>query len=290
MACLFSVLSCFARDYQAHTADLIIFSYNRPMQLYCLLESVGKYVTGIAGIHVIYRADEAYEKAYREVKKEFQNVAYYCQGNNPRSDFKPLTEHAAFNSASPYIIFTVDDTIVKNYINVSECIDLLERTQSYGFYFRLGKNLSECYMRRCFQPLPPLTEVVQNVYSWTIKDGLYDWQYPNTLDMTLYRKNDIQKTICSLNYYSPNTLEATWHHRHREVIQKTALCYGLSAIVNVPMNLVQHDYHNNRHMAEIPASQLLDIFNRGFKIDSTPLHQIANKGAHMEYVPTYVLR
>ena len=37
-------------------ADLIIFSFNRPMQLYALLESVEKYLTGIEETVIIYRA------------------------------------------------------------------------------------------------------------------------------------------------------------------------------------------------------------------------------------------
>ena len=40
-------------------ADLVIFSYNRPLQLYALLESITNYVTGLDKIMVIYRSSDA---------------------------------------------------------------------------------------------------------------------------------------------------------------------------------------------------------------------------------------
>ena len=53
-------------------ADFVIFSYNRPLQLYAFLESIEKYVAGIGSIQVIYRvSDDSYEEGYKVVKKEF---------------------------------------------------------------------------------------------------------------------------------------------------------------------------------------------------------------------------
>lgn len=287
LACFVS--GAYAADH-AKKADLVIFSYNRPMQLYCLLESVEKYVSGLADIQVIYRADDEYELGYAQVKKAFGHAHYHRQGANPRADFKPLTEQAAFAGGSEYIIFAVDDNIVKDYVDLTQCIAMVEKTSAYGFYLRLGKNLTECYMLSCAQPVPALAVVGDDIYCWTIKDSLYDWCYPNTVDMTLYRKADIAPTITSLQYHSPNTLEAYWHNHHQQVINRRALCFGCTKVVNVPMNMVQGDYTSNRHMPEIPASELLAIFNKGLKIDIAPLHQIKNKGAHMEYVPSYVPR
>lgn len=65
-------------------ADLIIFSYQRPLQLYALLESVEQRVRALKNIFVIYRADDAaFQAAYVEVKGTFSNVKFYRQ-ENPR--------------------------------------------------------------------------------------------------------------------------------------------------------------------------------------------------------------
>ncbi len=62
-------------DEKKDKADLLIFSYNRPLQLYSLLESTEKYISNLNCIHVLYRAsDEKYASYYDDVKKKFSNL------------------------------------------------------------------------------------------------------------------------------------------------------------------------------------------------------------------------
>ena len=76
---------------KAEKADLIIFSYNRPLQLYALLESVQKDVTGLGETTVLYRADGPFAAGYEKVKAAYPQVQFRAQGIDPASDFKPLT-------------------------------------------------------------------------------------------------------------------------------------------------------------------------------------------------------
>ncbi len=276
----------------AQKADLVVFSYNRPMQLYTLLESVHKYMTGIEEMHVIYRAsNERFAEAYEEVADSYSDIYFVRQDNrNPKENFKPLTLQATFNSPSDYIIFAVDDIIVKDYVDLSECIDLLEQTNAYGFYLRLGLNLTECYMLRTRQPLPQLAKVNDDVYAWRLGQGRHDWGYPNTVDMTLYRKKDIAYDLNSLNYTAPNVLEGCWAGRAGVIRGRYGLCFGLSKIVNIPLNRVQNDYANNRFMHSYSPQELLELFERGLKNDIESLFKIKNKGAHAEYNLTFVER
>jgi hypothetical protein len=81
-----------ATSLSAKKADLVVFSYDRPMQLYAFLESTYMYLDNLGEIRVIYRAsDERYEASYCIVKEDFPNVFYMKQGNSPQDDFKPLT-------------------------------------------------------------------------------------------------------------------------------------------------------------------------------------------------------
>lgn len=281
-----SFLSTYCTDQKA---DLVIFSFNRPMQLYALLESVETYITGLGEVHVIYRAtEEKYALGYDEVKKDFTQVIFAQQGSNPYQDFKPLTLQATFSSPHDYIIFAVDDIIVKDFINITPDIALLEKTNAYGFYYRLGKNLSYCYVLYRDQAVPPLQKITDDVYAWKLCEGQHDWGYPNTVDMTLYRKKDIKHFFETAEYAAPNPLEGRWAGYAHLVNNRLGLCYEQSKIINLPLNRVQN-LHCNRHMGG-DAEYLLEVFNEGKKININPLFRIANISAHQEYDLTFLPR
>ncbi len=283
----FSFFSGFA---QQPNVDMIIFSFDRPMQLYALLESIDTYVTGLSRIEVIYRSsNDQYQKGYDIVAQTFPQAQFTRQGSNPRADFKPLTEHALKRTGNEFVVFAVDDIVVKDDFDMLFCAKQLKQFGAYGFYFRLGFNLSECYMLNCKQPIPTGRQS-GDIFEWTLANGSCDWGYPNTVDMTLYRKADILPVISSLTYHSPNTLEAHWHEQYRSVLHKKGICFTFSKIVNMPLNLVQQDYQGNRHMSEMSAAHLLEQFLSGNKIDISRLHKIHNKGAHMECCPTFIER
>lgn len=275
----------------SYNVDLVIFSFNRPLQLYALLESVEKYMTGVGQIHVVYRASDGnFDRGYTLVEQQFKQVFWHKQGDQPQQDFKPLTLQATFGSPASYIIFAVDDIVVKDKVDLAFCAQMLEKTDSYGFYMRLGKNLNHCYSYNSApQPLPPLAQEVENIFSWHFKDGRYDWAYPHTVDMTIYRKKEIESDLRLYSYTNPNRLEDIWNMRSRAIFHKKGLCFAASKIVNMPLNRVQHEYQN-RAMDELTPQDLLNEFLAGKKMDLEPLYCVDNKGAHMEYSPTFINR
>ncbi len=275
---------------ESYASDLLIYSYNRPAQLYALLESVQKYMSGLGEISVLYRADGAeFEKGYSAIKTAFKNVHYYKQGDKPQSDFKPLTIEIFKQSPSAYILFAVDDIIVKDYVDVQKCCKALSEHKSYGFYLRCGKNLTENYPLQRKQPIPPLQQEKEDIFSWQFAHGKDDWAYPHTVDMTIYKKDDIEHDIVGMAYYSPNSFEDMWNRRSWRCNDLKGLCFERSKIVNLPLNRVQHEYQN-RVMAEYSSHDLLTIFLKGLKIDIEPLYLIDNKAAHMEYSPLFIAR
>lgn len=273
--------------------SFIIFSYHRPLQLYSLLESAQQYVTNIKQSYVLYRADtDRFESAYQEVKKSFPQVAFFRQGPNPHADFKPALLSLINNSPGDYILFAVDDIIVKDQINITQCERLMEQTNAYGFFFRLGLNITECYAIKAKHSLPAHKQVQDDVYQWRFVDGAYDWRYPNNVDMTLYRKTNILSPLKQQPYHNPNTLEGRWagamHVIGPKMTNKIGLFFEKSKIVNLPLNLV--NTWANRCMHLYSAEQLLEKFEQGLKIDIKPLHTIDNKAPHMEYQPIFIKR
>ncbi len=264
-------------------ADIVIFSYNRPLQLYAFLESLFYYVKNIGTVTILCRADnQQYSDAYTEVSKNFPSVTFVMQpAQFPQRDFKKNLMDIIENSPNEYILFSVDDIIVKDVCDLQECIDALQKTHAYGFYLRLGKNITQCYMLRRSHVLPLLMPISQNIFAWQFKDGSYDWRYPNTVDMTVYKKETIIDALRKLDYTNPSNLEGNWFIPEYVDYEKVGLCYETSKIVNVPLNVVQKE-RANAHM-NITTEYLLQLFNEGLKIDITPLHTFANQSPHAEY-------
>lgn len=272
-----------AADY-SKSADIVIFSYHRPMQLYALLESMRKnIIAGRGQTNVIYRADtQEYHYGYALVQQDFPEVIFIAQGEEPQRDFKPLTLRASFESPSHYLMFAVDDIIVTDTIDLGECIEALEVTGAHSFHLRLGTNLTECYSMACLQPLPRFQQVTDTILAWQFGGGRADWQYPNSVDMSVYRKRDIERMLKSLPYANPNTFEGNWAGQWQMLRAAFGLCYTTSKTVNIPCNCVQKVF-GNRYMQSYSVDELLQIFMSGKKIAIADLEHIQNTAVHMEY-------
>jgi glycosyltransferase involved in cell wall biosynthesis len=269
-------------------ADLVMFSFDRPLQLEALLRSVRENMTGLDRQTVIYRASsDAFEKGYEKLMHAFPEVEFVRQSRtHPHDDFKPLTLDIVFGSPSKYILFAVDDDIVKDEVKVSECIVALEKTHAYSFYLKMGQHVSHCYTVNAHQGVPPLLPVTENIYVWQFYTGLYDWKYPNTVDMALYRKGDLRTIFAKLFFSSPNTFEGQWSADSFPNLRSIGLCYEQSKIINIPLNRVQRDF-SCRNMNLFTPEQLLEKFNKGDRIDFRSLLGIKNKSVHTEWTPQF---
>ena len=296
-------------------ADLIIFSYDRPMQLYSFLESIQINVKNLASISVIYRVSNAeYETGYEIVKKTFNDVKYFKQENEPAKNFKQLLLKATFEQAThrdaahrdvahrdvarDYFMFGVDDIIVTDEVDVSKCIDLLEKEKAYGFFLRLGKNITRCYTinKNCGVPtelaqISKEAEVLDNVFTWCFNKSDGDWSQPASTDMTIYRKSDFKDWFYAFNFTNPNNFEGYWIGASDKT--KSGLCYETSQIVNIPINIVQ-ELKWHRSMNFLSPEDLLEIFLDGYKIDiqdvKTYVQKNRNEAPHMEYVLKFIPR
>jgi len=208
-ACLFTPF-VIARIYGV--TDEICFSFDRAPQLYAHLESVETFVTELDTIYVLYRSSDARnEVAYRDVMQRFSRVVWMCQGTEPKKDFKPLLMKMLNESKASYIVFAVDDIIVQDAVDLNVCTQALEKTNAYAFYLRLGKNINHCYMRNNqITPVPSLKQVDKDVFMWKFSDGLGDWNYPNSVDLTVFRKSTVMRDVSRLSFVAPNSFEGCW--------------------------------------------------------------------------------
>lgn len=270
------------------TADLIIFSYDRPLQLQALLESINTYIYNLGTIYVVCRmSDTLYGRAYQEVFERWPKVVVLKQGQEPKKDFKPLTLQAFNGSESEYVLFATDDLVVKDYVDIAQCINALDTSNAYGFYLRLGTNITYSYNQNIPLTVPKLTHIEAGIYSWSFADGKSYWGYPHSLDMALFKKTSIGQDLNSLIYHSPNVLESRWARIADK--SKTGLCFKTSKAFNIPLNLVQEDWYNKNEQL-FTTAELLDMWHQGLKMNIIPFHQINNNSAMMAYAPSFIKR
>lgn len=271
-------------------ADLVVFSYNRPMQLYAFLESVTQNVSRFRKIAAIYREDASFAEGYELVKKTFPEVSFFKQSKeNPRGDFKPLvleTVLGKFGEGANYVAFAVDDIIITDKIHIHKDIVKLQETGAYGVFYRLGKHVDYCYMMDMHQGVPDLLEVGEGCLAWQFKSGKGDWIYPNSVDLVLYAKSDIRKDLERLKFTFPNDFEGEWSKYSDK--NKIGLCHERAQMVNIPMNIVST--FNNRAAHTFSPEALNEMFLQGLKIDIEPFYHVLNRGAHADISPQFVAR
>jgi len=266
--------------------DLIFFSFDRPMQLYALLESTEKFVSHHGKIHVICRSsNNSFLDAYKILEKRFNKVNFVYQAES--SEFKHLLMNLFNANNSDYICFGVDDIIVKDYIDLSFCaIALKKYKNAYGFYLRLGKNIDYCYSENIGTPAPKM-DISQGLCLWKFADGKGDWNYPNTVDMTIYKKNEILADIEKCPMSNPSNFENQWAVKADH--NKYGICFYKSKIVNIPLNVVDPN-NTNRHMNNYSCNELLEKFNCGYKIDINKLFRIDNRSPHFAFPIEFINR
>lgn len=262
--------------------DLIIFSYDRPMQLYAFLESIKRHMQGMRKISVIYRtSNKSFEDAYDEVKKNFEYVQFIKQ--QERSDFKPLLLKL-LEQPSYYVLFAVDDMLLVDCVDLTYCIYALKKTKSFGFFLRLGKNITYSYMNRCDMKQPFLQKVDPDVRIFRFDMGDLDWAYPFSLDMTVYPTQKVLKLLRNVDFNSPNTLERNIYNfmRRKGFKDKVGLCGKHSKIINIANNKVQEDYKFNRSGGNCDKNILLDKFKMGYRINIDKFSNKKNSSCHIE--------
>ncbi len=276
--------------------DLVIFSFDRPMQLYAFLESVEAHLTNPHLIHVVYRCtDKRFATGYKIVFDRFSYVIEHKQGKKPQKDFKKHVMKSVFKSKSksPYIMFAVDDIILTDKVDLAECTAAMKKYKPWFFSLRLGKNITKNTLA-VTQSLEPVHVGVPNgkdlrkgMFTWKFTDpsAKGSWNYPNSTDVTIYRKKDVKRFFKKAKYTNPNILEGEWHWNWQPR-NKKGLCYNSSKAVNLPLNVV-NPYWQSANI-NISTWQLLEKFLGGFKIDIGKFHKIDNYAPHMPYEPTFI--
>jgi len=254
--------------------EILIYSKNRPLQLYSLLESLYEMTDAniSSNVSVIHRYDKEYNESIEEIKSSFKNVNFVEQ-----QDFKNDTTKVLESSRNDYCMFLVDDIIFKDRTSLGNIVQILKNNPDIVTYsLRLGLQLNFCYPLNSHQPIPN-GNVINGIFVWDWRNSIGDWNYPLSLDGHIFRKSSVASWINRINFNNPNQLEDRLQHLKNE-ITGYCVCSTFSTIVNLPLNRVQDEYKNRNE--EMSSERLLEIWQSNKKINIESLYRINNSSAH----------
>lgn len=243
--------------------DIVLFSFDRPLQLYACLESIQRYMAGFEELTVLYGASsEPFAAAYEQVKEAFPAIYFARQEGD---DLKRQLKQIAFSS--DYLLLGTDRLIVKDFVDLGRCMDQMEKTGAYGFYLGLGRHI---------QSLPPSHPLSSGIYAWDLDMGEADWDVAFSFDLTVYKKEAVETALVHSKFKNLKEFEQSLAKEMPD--RSIGLYFEHSKLVNVP---------NTNGLKE---EELLVKFNQGLKIDIEPLYKMENSSLSIDYIPEFVMR
>lgn len=192
-------------------ADLLVFSQDRPMELFALLESIQRHVVGIDHITVYYESSKgAFESGYLDLKLTFPKVQFLKKDRDFKSQLLN-TALAPTYSSSPYVLLATDGVIVTDLLDLQKSIGDLEETKAYGVYFDLHPQFCYCAQLNRYQPIPTSTSLGKGPLAWQFSSGRDDWNNRGSLFFALFRKEDLAPCFAQLEFEGPDSLLEKWN-------------------------------------------------------------------------------
>lgn len=273
--------------------NLILFSFNRALQLEVLLRTLTKHLLGHDfEISVLYNSSGGdYELAYEQLKQEYPNVKFirrkkidaisfkyfftykkniyrYFKHKNLReklTNFKELLEQILQNSKYPTVAFFTDDSMFCRDIEVSD--DMIKKiandtTNTLVYSLRHGLNIEN-------KPADITTYDNENSV-WNVdlsKKDIPHWTYLFSIDGHIYKRDFLLPIIKKLNFVNPNSFEG-FVNNYIETERKGTLSKLVfpnhSALIGFELNQVQSFVSNNNH--NFSVEDLNKKFLEGYRL------------------------
>ena len=249
--------------------QIIVFSFNRALQLDALLASVQQHWRKTAHrLAVLYNtSNDEFQTGYKILEKKYPQYQFIKETNGKRrypckdylsffnlkklvrykhcryekSNFRDLLTKIVTESAYRQIMFLTDDSIFIREVEIND--DILEwinqDPNQNSFSLRLGQSINT--------PQKQLPSPIRNIISWDYSD--YDksnnWGYRFSVDGHIYSRQLILKLINNIIFNNPSTLEA---HLHNYTYIHNLLNKGKTGtepyLLSYPINMVQTIVNN----------------------------------------------
>ena len=256
--------------FSPNTFEIIIFSFDRPLQIKSLLDSILVHIDEEILINILFKcSDNSYRKSYLKLINHYEKVTnrfnFIQQKGNFKNDFLNLINklEIGFNK---HFLFFVDDQILFRDINLKNLDNLF--TTSFLTTFRLGLNTSWSYNLNKNQSLKFYkSEISQNHVIWRPKLIKEDISYPLSLDATTIPSILIWMYAYLLYYKGPNTFENSMNYGLLIFyLLKLRISSPLKqAAVNIVISLVNKECINRGNF--INTNTLRDFYEKGWSLE-----------------------
>jgi hypothetical protein len=269
--------------------QVVIFSFDRAMQLSLLLESIRKFDTErLFSVHVLYAfSSEEYRKAYELLKSRYPDTIEWMvetRYENPQinfefqfgylhnwywwlkrirfrnnsSNFKEQLMTILSKNSAQFTLFLTDDSVFYQTITAPECCleQILRQPETCSFSLRHGMNLTGGNYEE------NKDGIAWNVYA---NDMSTDWGYPFSIDGHIYDSRLIRQIVKKILLNSPNSMEANMacYVTHRKLFPRI-LANRQSCLAGFELNRVQ-TLINNHHW-NISAEAMNRYYLNGYRL------------------------
>lgn len=287
--------------------QIIIFSFNRAMQLDALLDSINKYIDKALreDICVIYNTSSPdYEKGY-EILKERYDCKFFkerqvgrkpypfgCYLNlfnwrklirNPkarrqRTNFRELTLQCLSSSDAELTLFLTDDSVFVQPVRLREewMAFVYDDPGNSQLSLRLGTHYD-------VQPLKSRED--DGLLCWRYSDNPIntDWGYRFSVDAHIYQTRELERVLSKCIFTNPSFLEGfVQDYARRNNLWNKGCSLTAPCILSYPLNMVQ-DVANNESQ-NVSPQMMNDLFLKGFKI----VYPIPNQITAFQQYPEYI--
>jgi hypothetical protein len=254
---------------------------NRACQLDALLRSLDRHAPGLTPVTVLWKAaDDAFRAGYDLCRSEHPDVAFVVE-----DDFR--ADVVAWLQRKRLCALAVDDDVVYGPVG-GEARRAFDDPEILAFSLRLGSNCTRCYALDREQPVPELRETDGYVvWDWTTAE--LDFAYPGSLDLHVFRAEDLRAVVSGASFSNPNGLEDVLARhlrsraKRRRRPRRLLASYKQSRVFGCPVNRVNSS-HPNRFGTTIalPTAELNSRYLAGERVDLDVLDYADIRAVHHE--------
>ena len=251
--------------------EIIIFSFNRALQLDTLLTSlIEKWKTPSYRIDILYNTtNHEFEQGYTLLKQKYPTVFFHKENHkadhytlrewinpynlkrllssqqlrHPQSDFRSQLLNLLKQTPSPFVMFLTDDSMFIRETEIgAEVIDWIKAAPYQRQYsLRMGLGMDN-----------PGTNVreAENYITWNFYESQRykcggNWKYHFSVDGHIYAKEVIQDLLSKYIFIHPNSLEAFINvQARRSRFLSEGMAGSKPSILSYPINMVQQFVQN----------------------------------------------
>tara|TARA_B100000989_G_scaffold278203_1_gene239766 strand:+ start:14185 stop:15105 length:921 start_codon:yes stop_codon:yes gene_type:complete len=269
--------------------EIVIFSFNRPLQLESLLQSLNSNLDGDVKINILYKTDIKTNNSYEVLKKLFiknRNINFIYQVESfKKSLFKLIKNLSDKKFSRKEILFFVDDQILFRKTKLNSIKKLFKIAPITTL--RIGINTTRSFNLNKRQSIKD--------YNYSITKDLLTWQ-------PLFKKDDISyvfsfdsstiplklfsKFTRYLFYKGPNTLESAMNYGGFtfKILRLKISSFVKQCAINFVITKVQKETNNRGNFMEIKELQKLFKNNWKLKIDINEIDKFDSPHTDIGYL------